>query len=318
MNIKNVNIRVFFLMLLGAIFVSFTMNKAGYNDGIRKRTYTIGYMKNVFSEVDINDARAAIKVLINEITRTYHDADGYNLKAKIYNEFDEVSEAMKDDSLAVLAMNTFDYLNNGDKIGLDPILVPLTKGDIYEQYEVLTRRENQFKNIKDLKGLNIGLLSSNNHMASRLWLDISLSKINVADKSKFFKNVTLVRKESQLILDLFFGRLDVCVASSGQLALMKELNPQIGEKIVSIQSSPKYLWGIACFTKSFTNEKDRDIFYKSTIQLNELNSGRQLFSLVKIKKLEAFKNEYLNSYKDLMKEYTRLVKANKIKYDKFN
>jgi phosphonate transport system substrate-binding protein len=298
--------------------MSFKLNTTSYNETPLRRSYTIGYMKNVFSEVDINDARAAIKVLVNGISRNFQYADGYNLKAKIYNDYDEVSKSMREDSLAVLAMNSFDYLNNCDKIGLDPVLVPRTKGDVFEQYDILVRKEDHYKYIKDLKGTNIGLLSSNNHIASRLWLDISLSKINITDKSKFFKNITMVNKESQLILDLFFNRLDACVVSEGELELMKELNPQIGNKLISIQCSPKYLWGVACFAKIFTNEKDRDIFYKSIFQLNGLNTGKQLFSLVRINKLEPFKYEYLNSYKDLIKEYSYYIKTKKIKYNEFN
>jgi hypothetical protein len=275
-------------------------------------------MQNIFSDVDLNDARAAIKVLLDQIVRNYHYSDGYNLKAKIYGQCSDVTESMKNDSLAVLAVGTYDYLTFGNKIGLDPIFVPSTKGDIFEQYSILTRKVSNFTNIKDLKGVKIGLLSSKNHMASRLWLDILLAKNNIPDKSKFFNKVNNSEKESQLILDLFFGHLDACIVSTASLTLMKELNPQVGEKLISIQNSPKYLWGLTCFTKIFTSEKDRDMFSKSAMQVNELNAGRQLFSLAKINKLEPFKFEYLNTYKDLLKEFNNYVKSKRLKNDEFN
>jgi hypothetical protein len=275
-------------------------------------------MKNIFSEVDLNDARAAVKVLLNEIVKTYNYGFGYNLKAKIYNHFDEVSESMKADSLAVLSMNTYDYLKYGEKFGLDPVLVPSTKGDIFEQYKILTRKQGDFKSIKDLKGITIGLLSSKNHIASRIWLDVSLAKNNIPDKSKFFKKIISTEKESQLILDLFFGHLDACIVSTTAFALMTELNPQVGDKLISIQNSPKYLWGVTCFTKMFNNDKYRDVFYKSAIQVSNLNSGKQLFSMIKINELVPFKMEYLNSFKDLMKEFNYNIKINKLKNDEFN
>jgi ABC-type phosphate/phosphonate transport system substrate-binding protein len=304
--------------MLAASLTSFMFSTASYSETPLKRTYTIGYMKNIFSEVDINDAHAAIKLLTDEIVRTYHYSDGYNLKAKIYSKCSDVTESMKDDSLAVLSVNPYDYLTFGDKIGLDPILAPSSKGDIFEQYSILIRKVNNFNNIKDLKGIKIGLLSSKNHIASRLWLDVLLAKNNIPDKSKFFNKINTSEKESQLILDLFFGHLDACIVSTDALILMKELNPQIGENIISIQNSPKYLWGMLCFTKIFTSEKDRNIFYTSAIQVNGLNPGKQLFSLVKINKLEPFKSEYLNSFRELFKDYNNYIKMKKLKNDEFD
>lgn len=94
---------------------------------------------------------------------------------------------------------------------------------------------------------------------------------------------------------------------------MNELNPQVGEHIINIQTSPKYLWGLLCFTKTFTDARDRNLFYNSAVHVHELISGKQLFSLIKIDKLVPFKNEYLNSYKELIKEYTYLLKTKKLK-----
>ena len=310
---KKLYLKVFSSIILVVLFAYITVNSQTYKDVSPKRTYTIGYMKNLFNEVDFGDAQAAIKVWVNEIVKTYHYSDGYNLKAKIYSQFDEVNEQKKQDSLAILALNTFDYLNNNTKIGLDPVLVPSAEGDVFGQYYILVRKEDRYKNITDLKGANLGLLTATNQIASRLWLDVTLAKINITDKTKFFKNIIMEEKESQLILNLFFGHIDACIVSTGAFSLMNELNPQVSSKIISIQVSPKYLWGLLCFTKTFINERDRSLFYTNAVHVHELISGKQLFSLIKIDKLVPFKNEYLNSYKDLVKEYIYLLKIKKIK-----
>ncbi len=311
MIIKRLYVIVVFSIQITVLFTFITLNSQTNKEVTFKRGYTIGYMKNLFNEVDLNDAKASVKVWVNEIVKTYHYSDGYNLKAKIYDQFDEVNEAMKYDSLAILGLNTFDYLNN--KIGLDPVLATAAEGDVYAEYYILVRKNDRYKNILDLKGANIGLLSVTNHIASRLWLDIMLAKNNIADKTKFFKNIDMEEKESQLILNLFFGHLDACIVSRGGFSLMNELNPQVGEHIINIQTSPKYLWGLLCFTKTFTDARDRNLFYNSAVHVHELISGKQLFSLIKIDKLVPFKNEYLNSYKELIKEYTYLLKTKKLK-----
>jgi phosphonate transport system substrate-binding protein len=312
MESKNPVTTLVFSVLFTVLIVIFIM-KAQQNTNVStKKTYSVGYMKDIFSEVDINDAQAAIRVLINEILKSSNYSHSYYLKAKIYANLSDVVEQMKQDSLAMLSLNTYDYLNYFEKIELNPVLVPVSKEDVFVQYYILVRKGSNFNKIADLKGANIGLLSGVNYIASKIWLDVILAKVNFPDKTRFFKNITMSDKESQLIVNLFFGRVDACIVSSEAFSLMKDLNPQIGEKIVCIQSSPKYLWGVMCFTSMIKSQEDKNLFYKNSIQIQKSNSGEQLYSLLKITGLEPFKTEYLNSFKDLLKEYTYLLKAKKI------
>jgi phosphonate transport system substrate-binding protein len=269
-------------------------------------------MKNLFNQVDLNDAKAAIIVWLDELVKTYHFSAGYSLKVKIYDDFKELNKEMTQDSLAIVAMNTTDYLKNYEKTGLDPVLVPSAEGDIFAQYYMLVRKDDSYKNINDLKGTSIGILSGTNQAASTCWLDVTLAKNNIPDKTKFFKKIISENKESQLILNLFFGQLDACIVSKGGFSVMKELNPQVGEKLISIEISPKYLWGVVCFTKTFVNPGDRDLFYTHALKIQELISGKQVLSLIKVDKLQTFKYDYLNSFKDLLKEYTYFLKTKRI------
>lgn len=303
---------------MASLFAAFQMNSQSDDNVSKKKTYTVGLMRNLFYDVELNDAKAAIKVWINEIVKTYYNREEYNIKAKIYNSVNEVKESMKADSLTMLSMNTYDFLKYGNEIGLKPVLVGAAEGDIYAQYYILVRNENKIKNIKDLKGTNIGLMSSQNHIASRMWLDILLANNNIADKSKYFKSIISVDKESQLILSVFFGHLDACIVTTGALEVMRELNPQVKEKILPLQTSAKYLWGVLSITGRYADDKERQAFYLHAQHIHELVTGKQLFSLLKIEKLVTFKSDFLNSYRDLIKEYNFLVKKNKIKGEASN
>jgi phosphonate transport system substrate-binding protein len=309
---------ILILLLLPAYSVFFAVYAQSNKNSSTKRVYTVGYMKNLFNQVDLNDAKAAIKVWLDELVKTYHYTEGYSLKVKIYNQFDEINKEMRHDSLAILSMNATDYLNNFAKIGLDPVLVPSIGGDIFTQYFLLVKKESRYKNIKDLKGTSLGILSGTIQADSKCWLDVTLAKNNIHDKSKFFKNIILSNTESQLILNLFFGRLDACIVSKSAFSVIKELNPQVEQKIVSIQTSPKYLCGLFCFTKTFVNQNDRNLFYTNAVNIQKLVSGRQVLSLVKVNKLEPFKLEYLNSLRDLLKDYNNLLSTKMIREDELN
>jgi phosphonate transport system substrate-binding protein len=313
MKFKYINPVLIFLVVLTSGFSLSLTEPKNNNDIPIKKTYTIGFIRSLFSGVDLSDAQAALKVWVKEIVKTYHYNDGYNLKAKIYNQFDELKNERKQDSLAVIILNTLDYLDFSEKIDLDPALVMSTRGDIFEQYYILVKKTDRYKNVKDLKGANIGLLSAKNYNASKIWLDVTLAKENIPARSRFFNKIITSDKESQLILNLFFGHLDACVVSKGSFLLMKELNPQVGDNLISIQTSPGYLVGLICYIKNSVSEPDKNLFYSNVVHIHELNSGKQLLSLIKIDKLVAFKKEYLNSFKDLMKEYAYLIKTKMIK-----
>jgi ABC-type phosphate/phosphonate transport system substrate-binding protein len=315
MIIKKLNLVLILLMVLTACFTFSSADPQSPAAVPHKKSYTIGFIRSLFSEVVLSDAQAALKIWVKEIVKAYHYNEGYNLKAKIYNGYDDLKEEMKQDSLAVVVLNTLDYLEFIDKIELDPVLVLSSRGDIFEQYYILVRKDDRYKNIKDLKGADIGQISGKNQTASRYWLDVTLAKNNITDKSKFFKKVITSDKESQLILNLFFGHLDACIVSKGAFALMKELNPQIESKIMSIQNSPGYLIGLICYVRNVISDHEKELFYTNVLHIQELNSGKQLLSLIKVEKFTDFKREYLNSTKELAKEYNNLVKSKKIRID---
>ena len=315
MIIKKINPVLILLMVLTACFTFSAADPQSPAAVPQKKSYTIGFIRSLFSEVVLSDAQAALKVWVKEIVKAYHYNEGYNLKAKIYNRYDDVKEEMKHDSLAVVVLNTLDYLEYIDKIELDPVLVLSSRGDIFEQYYILVKKDDHYKNIKDLKGADIGQISGKNQAASRYWLDVTLAKNNISDKTKFFKKVVTSDKESQLILNLFFGHLDACIVSKGSFTLMKELNPQIESKIMCIQNSPGYLIGLICYVKNVISDHEKDLFYTNVLHIQELNSGKQLLSLIKVDKLVDFKKEYLINTRELAKEYSYLVKTKKIKND---
>ena len=178
-----------YLIMFTVSFALFSVRAQSNNNNSLKRIYTVGYMKNLFNQVDLNDAKAAIKVWLDELVKTYNFSDGYQLKVKIYDQFEELSKEMNNDHLAIVAMNTIDYINNNEKIGLDTVLVPSAEGDIFSQYYILVRKESGYKDIKDLKGIIIGVLSGTNQAASTCWLDVTLAKNNIPDKTKFFKRL---------------------------------------------------------------------------------------------------------------------------------
>jgi ABC-type phosphate/phosphonate transport system substrate-binding protein len=271
------------------------------------KSYTIGYMKNIFYNLDVNDVQASLKIWVDETQKLYKSSKDYHLINKVYENFDEFNSGIDKDNIAVMSLSTYDYLNFSNKVELEPILVPEIDGEVGTEYCLLVRKEDHYNNLKDLKGKKIGMISTPVFIASSLWLDVILSKNNFLPKTMFFNKIEEAQKESQLVLSLFFGNLDACIVLKSAFGLMKELNPQIGEKLVSIINSPKYISGLLCSPKFNQNKEVKQAFYDSLIKLHQLTVGRQIFTLLKIGKLVPFRDEYLNNFRNLLKDHKKII-----------
>lgn len=270
------------------------------------RSYAVGFMNNVFSDVDINDARAALKIWVNETVNLYNRQDDYQVHSIFFENTSDLGRSVKNDELAFITMSTYDFLAHDRNLDLEPVLVPEIEGELGVKFCLLVSKSAGINNVKDLKGKSIGLLSNHIYISSKLWLDVQLAKNKLPVKEKYFNKIESASKESQIILSLFFGNLDACIVPEKSFQLMQELNPQVGQKLKCILISDRFMPGFICYVSSVGDEQFKRHFCSSTVKLHEHNAGRQLLTLLKIGKVVPFKEQYLDSFRNLIKEHRKI------------
>ena len=268
--------------------------------------YTIGIMRNLFNSVNINDAGAVCNVWVKELNKL--NKNKYDVDFEIYNNFNEVSDALKEGKLAFLALNVSNYIKYKNKFNLSPQFVASFKGDSVFRYQLLVRKEDNYKNLKDLKKTKIGITTKYDNTTPSLWFDINCAENNIHNKN-YFKEIIASPNESQLILNLFFGKIDACIVPEKIFKLMAELNPQIQNRLIPIISSLYYLLSVMCFTKNFTDKTDREYFIENALDMQKLITGRQVLALMKIDKLVLFREDDLNSYLNLLNEHKNINRS---------
>ena len=271
--------------------------------------YTIGIMKELFNDVNINDAGAACNIWLNEIRKL--NKSNYDLDLKIYENYNEVHEDLIKGNLAFLALNVVDFMQLKDKFSLDPQFIASFKGDTEFRYLLLTSKDKNYKDIKDLKDLRIGITSKYNNDIPKLWFDVFCAKNNISDIKSYFKEIITTPNESQLILNLFFGKIDACLVPEKIFRIMAELNPQMEARLTPLASSPYYIFTIMCFTKNYINEEDRKVFTDNALKMHELVSGKQIMMMMKINKLVLFHDTDLDSYRQLLEDYKKISGSKK-------
>jgi len=266
------------------------------NKSPNEKYFTLGCLRNTISDVDINDASAAIKVWGQKIEERLKL--GVTFDFMLFNDINDLIKYPQKDNLGFVVLNTIDYLKNKSKLQVYPASTP---PDCVE-YLLLVKKD-KYKNLADLKGKKLGLAISNNNPIPGMWIDVLLGKKKLDRKEKFFGSLKEFNKESQLILSVFFEQNDVCVASSSAFKTMCELNPQVERNLIILAVSPCYTIGLACMTQNSRKFNYIDKLIDATGDMDSFPEGKQILTLMKTLRVRRFKRDDLKTVEDLLKEY---------------
>ena len=293
----NKKIKIIIILFFLLCSSSFTKD----NHGNKIQTYSIGFDRSLIVDVNPNDATAALDAWIKTILK--HSNAKYNLNAKLFDNFEDLSKNYITDTLAMVVISTYDYLNYPLKNKFKPIFTPTVEVDTGVSYLIITRKENIINKLCQLNNLSLGYNDLKQNIFSSLWLDMLLKKNKLPLKEKFFSKVEKDTKDSKLILEVFFNKLDVCLVAKHSYELMVELNPQIKDKLKIIYRSPIYTHGVLCFTDVIKDEYSANDLMKRIIEMSKYQAGKQMLKLLKINSVVPFKPEYFNSVKELLDEH---------------
>jgi phosphonate transport system substrate-binding protein len=269
-------------------------------------TYGVAFLRTMFLNADYNDAKAAIKVYVQNLTDEL--LTGFTMKPVYFENTDELLRNYSKENLAVISLSSIDYLSYKSKLSLYPVLVNSGKIDPLENYLILIRKDDNINTIDALADKRIGMLPKENNPIPVMWLNVLLGPAKITKIEKPFNNIITDKTESQLILSLFFGQLNACVVSKTSFETMVEINPQIGKQLKILKSSPGYLRVVSSFTSKFKKSKFSDKLLEHLTSLDNYAAGRQLFTLTKTAKIIPYKEEYLDNVKVLITDYNKLPK----------
>lgn len=168
---------------------------------------------------------------------------------------------------------------------------------------LLARTDKNINSIKDLRGKR--LIIPEHHELAEIFLDtLTLKNYHIPYK-KLFSSIDILKKDKRIVLDLFFDKADVALVNEGAFELMKELNPQLNEKIKIIASYPTKSKSYAYVNKNYPfRQKIIDNYLSMTMSVR----GRQFLSLYQQDLLEACRVKELDAYDELVQEHQKLLK----------
>ncbi|MBI4661312.1 MAG: PhnD/SsuA/transferrin family substrate-binding protein [Verrucomicrobia bacterium] len=266
----------------------------------------VGVNQSNFVNVNRNDAEAAVKTFAETVGRRR----GYVVapEIEVYDSAAEFAKGIAERGVQLAVIDCWDYLSF-DLLGvMEPMFVFEEPGGPLEPYVLLTPREKGGQSLAELRGQEIVILQNTNANLSWQWLETMLLEQNLGALPEFFRKAEIVNKPSAAVLPVFFGQRAACVVDQSAFQLMSELNPQVGKRLRAIATSKPYLDTILCLRKEgWQSEQEKKDLIASLEDLHKQPEGQQILTVFKVSKLEPFKEELLDTVRELKATHNRLT-----------
>ena len=272
-------------------------------DSAEPTSFRIGFASSMFSDVNENDAKAAVKVwgqLIAKEKNVPTDPDPAILK-----DVEELRRALREQKVDAVAITTTDYDQLRREVRFAPIFVTHNAKSNTERYVLLAHRDGPVKSLADLRGRSLNLHRNPRACLSPLWLDTLLVQQGHPVADALAGRITHETKLSKVVLPVFFRQADACVVTHSGFATMSELNPQLAKQLTVLAESPAMVPAVFAFRADY-----QPVFKETLIAgVNDLKrtpAGQQVLTIFHSENIEEQPASCLDSALELIAAHTRL------------
>lgn len=289
---------------ISAVFILTGSPLSFSQENQNKVIFDVGYSTKVFQNVNLRDAKAATHILTKKIVQK----TGLDIGTEtiVYNDLESIEKALNSFKLDLIALLPEEYLAIKDHVAIYPYLATVMNGDVYDEHVVLARKDREIKKLRDLKDKRLIISIAAEGDIPVMWLEVTLNKEGLPRSEKFFSSIKMVDQVSQAVIPVFLGQMDACIVTNYGFNTMMELNPQVGQMLQVLITSPKYANGLSCINNVLDEESYREIIERTLRELHTEPEGRQILALFKAEKFVLFEPSFLENVEILLREFKDL------------
>lgn len=267
--------------------------------GAREKPLVVVFSPQVFFNVDPRDAIGAARIWIKQADRKL----GNTAETSVLNfaTDSEVESALARNEVDILISISEEFITLKDTFNLLPVLSTDYGRNFYDELLFLVRADSGITSIEQLRGKSLRIEGGQKGTIPMKWLNSLLRSKVASNPTEFFASINEFPKSSQIIMPVFFGRTDACIASLTSFETMSELNPQLNRKLKVLGKSPGFATGIIAVRKGVQNRR-RDALVDALRTMDEDPKGKQVLTIFRINRLVPFRTEHLTSLEKLFRE----------------
>lgn len=220
----------------------------------------------------------------------------------LYDSIDDMSAAFDSGAINVISAPPLTIALHFKRENLADGYIGLRAPGKLNSVLLLARTDKNINTIKDMRGKR--LIVPEYHELADIFLDTLVLKEQHMPYKKLFSSISTEKKDKRILLDLFFDKTDVAMVNESAYELMKELNPQLNEKIKVIASYPTKSKSYMYVNKNYPfRQKLTDNYARISSSIR----GKQFLSLFQQELLESCSVSDLDTYDELYREHSDLL-----------
>lgn len=241
--------------------------------------FRYGICRSMLTEVQENDARAAMKVWA--ATATGARSIETDPDPILFNGPADLAVAFSQSRIDGATLTTPEYAALDPSQKADPVILGIVNGRAATEYVLLSHRDVGIKAIQDLAGRDLTCFVNPTMSVARPWLDLLLLEQGLPPAERFFGKLSQDTKLTKTVLPVFFGKSAACLVTRRGFDMMTELNPQVGRQLAILAVSPPVIPSVGVFRPTYPASQ-RARIESVLVRLEELPAGRQLLNLFQI------------------------------------
>ena len=257
----------------------------------------------MFTDVNENDARAAVKVWGQTLARERGvptDPDPF-----IFKTVEQLRSSLEQREVDAVALTLLEYDLIRRDVNLAPIFLTYNSGSTTEQYVLLAHRDGPVQTMADLRGRHLLSHSNPRTCLAPLWLDTLLVEAGLPAAAALAGKTTLETKLSRVVLPVFFRQADACVVTRSGFAMMSELNPQVGKQLVVLAASEAMVPAVFAFRADYAPPY-RETLLAGVRDLHSSPAGQQVLTIFHSERIEEQPAASLESALELIAAHAQL------------
>lgn len=270
------------------------------------RPFRVGLSLDTLAGANVNDARAAYKVWAQQIA-TGLDMRHSEIIPEIFLPSSQLIQMIRGAEVDCFAITAWEYAKVIDLI--DPLQMMVEDYAVNGMdYLLLVNNSSPYKTIADLRGSKVFIHHHRDTILLEAWLSVLLADSSLPPAGQFFESIQPRDVLNELILPLFFRRIQAIGITRRAFNAATELNPQIGRDLKILAASPKVV-SDGFFFRAGCNGQDKHQFQDALNRFQTLPAGRQCMALYQSTGFYPRPCSIMNGSLDLIHRHERLQKG---------
>ncbi len=267
------------------------------------RILRVAISTDTLAGANVNDARAAYKVWVNEITRLQPNSIA-QMVPEIFLPSDDMTRAIRQGTIECFGVTALEFVKVADLVDPDYLLLQDYLVDGME-YVLLVHQKSSFKTVADLRGAQLLTHYHRDMVLAPVWLSTLLASNNLPQPEHFFGSQKQTDNLNQVVLPVFFRRADTACLARRNWETAVELNPQLGRDLRALAVSPRIVPIAIAFRRGCSAE-GRKALIDSILKVSSITAGQQIVALYQSHGFIVRPTSVMNNTVEMIRHYERL------------